>query len=101
MIVVTGATGHYGALAIESLLARGVPAERIVAAVRTPEKAAGLAARGVRVRRADYTEPESLASAFEGAERLLFVSSSEVGQRVAQHRNVVDAARAADVRLLA
>lgn len=101
MIIVTGATGPFGRLAIEELLTRGVPADQIVAAVRSPEKAAGLAARGVRVRRADYSDPPSLAAAFSGAEKLLFVSGSEVGQRIAQHRNVIDAARAAGVRLLA
>lgn len=101
MIVVTGATGSFGRLAIEELLNRGVPADQIVAAVRTPDKAAGLAASGVQIRRADYTDPQSLATALHGAEKLLFVSGSEVGQRIAQHRNVVDAARAAGVRLLA
>ncbi|MEO3745846.1 SDR family oxidoreductase [Plantactinospora sp. B5E13] len=101
MIVVTGATGHYGPLAIEELLARGVPAGQIVAIARDPGKAAGLAERGVQVRQADYTDPESLAAAFAGAEKLLFVSGSEAGQRIPQHRNVVDAARAAGVRLIA
>jgi len=101
MIVVTGATGHYGPLAIEELLARGVPAGQIVAVARDPRKADALAARGVQVRRADYTDPESLASALSGADKLLFVSGSEVGQRVAQHRNVVDAAKAAGIRLIA
>ncbi|MEE6261847.1 SDR family oxidoreductase [Plantactinospora sonchi] len=101
MIVVTGATGHYGPLAIEELLARGVPAGQIVAIARDRGKAAGLAARGVQVRQADYTDPESLATAFAGAEKLLFVSSSAAGERLPQHRNVVDAARAAGIRLIA
>lgn len=82
MIVVTGATGQLGRLVIEELLKR-VPASRIVAAVRTPAKAAELAARGVLVRAADYTKPETLDSAFQGAERVLLISSSEVGQRTA------------------
>ncbi|RKR90428.1 NAD(P)H dehydrogenase (quinone) [Micromonospora pisi] len=101
MIVVTGATGHLGQLVVDELITRGVPAGEIVAAVRSPEKAAGLAARGVQVRRADYNEPESLAAALAGAEKVLLISGSEVGQRVAQHRNVVEAAKAAGVRLLA
>jgi NAD(P)H dehydrogenase (quinone) len=100
MIVVTGATGHLGPIVIEELLARGVPAAEIVAAVRTPEKAAGLAERGVQVRRADYDEPDSLVAAFAGADKLLFISGSEVGQRVRQHGNVVEAAKAAGVGLL-
>lgn len=94
-IVVTGATGHLGRLVVENLLDRGVPAAQIVAAVRTPEKAAGLAARGVQVREADYERPETLASAFAGATRLLLVSGTEIGRRVPQHQAVVDAVREA------
>lgn len=101
LIAVTGATGHLGRLAIEALLERGVPAGRIVAAVRDPERAAELASRGVLVRRADYTRPETLEAALGGVERLLLVSSNEVGQRFAQHENVVRAARRAGVGLLA
>lgn len=100
LIAVTGATGQLGGLVVEALLARGVPAGRIVAAVRDTEKAAGLAARGVQVRQADYTRPETLDAAFEGVGRLLLVSGNEVGRRVEQHRNVVGAARKAGVELL-
>ncbi len=96
-IVVTGASGHLGRLVVEDLLARGVPAAQIVAAVRTPQKAAGLADRGVQVREADYERPETLAAAFAGADELLLVSSSEMGRRVPQHQAVIDAARQAGV----
>lgn len=101
MIVVTGATGHLGHLAVEGLLRKKVPAREIVAAVRSPEKAKDLAARGVEVRRADYSKPETLAVALAGAEKVLLVSSSEVGQRAPQHAAVVQAAKRAGVRLLA
>ncbi len=101
MIVVTGATGQLGRLVIQNLLARGVPAAQIVAAVRTPAKAADLAASGVQVREADYTKPATLASAFAGASKLLLVSSSEVGQRASQHAAVIEAAKAARVGLVA
>ena len=97
MIVVTGATGQLGRLVIAQLIQRGVPASKIVAAVRTPPKAADLAALGLQVREADYTRPATLASAFKGAERVLLISSSEVGQRLPQHRAVIDAAREARV----
>lgn len=101
MIVVTGASGELGRLVIQNLL-KTVPAAQIVAAVRTPSKAADLAALGVQVREADYTKPATLAAAFAGAKKLLLISSSEVGQRAAQHRNAIDAARGiASLQLLA
>jgi NAD(P)H dehydrogenase (quinone) len=100
MIVVTGATGQLGRLVINALL-KTVPAAEIVAAVRTPSKAADLAAIGVQVREADYSRPATLATAFAGANRLLLISSSEVGQRTAQHRAVIAAAQTAGVKLLA
>ena len=100
-IVVTGATGHLGRLAVEALLARGVPAAEIVATGRRIENLADLADRGVVVRPADYTDPESLRAAFAGAEKLLLVSGSEIGQRVPQHRNAIAAAKEAGVRLIA
>lgn len=97
MIAVTGATGHLGRLVVDALLARGVAADQVVAAVRTPSKAADLAERGVQVREADYSRPETLATALAGVDTLLLVSSSEVGQRVPQHVAVIDAAKAAGV----
>jgi NAD(P)H dehydrogenase (quinone) len=101
MIAVTGATGHLGRLVVENLLERGVEPGRVVALVRSPEKASDLAARGVQVRLADYSRPETLGPALHGVEKLLLVSSSEVGKRAEQHRNVVEAARSEGVKLLA
>jgi NAD(P)H dehydrogenase (quinone) len=100
MIVVTGATGQLGQLVIDGLLRRVEPGQ-VVAAVRSPEKAAALAARGVSVRRADYNEPEGLGAAFAGADRVLLISSNDPRQSVAQHTAVVEAARQAEVGLLA
>ncbi|MFI7076198.1 SDR family oxidoreductase [Micromonospora sp. NPDC049903] len=99
-IVVTGATGHLGRLIVTSLLDRGIPAGQIVALGRDTGRLADLAGRGVTVRQADYDDPESLRTAFAGAEKLMFVSGSEVGRRVAQHRNVVAAATEAGVGLV-
>lgn len=99
MIVVTGASGQLGHLVIQSLLAK-VPASEIVATVRHPERAADLAALGVQLRKADYADPASMTTAFQGAEKVLLISSSEVGQRAVQHRNAIDAARRAGVSLL-
>lgn len=100
-IVVTGATGHLGRLVVESLLARGVPAGNIVATGRRVETLADLAERGVVVRSADYGDAASLRAAFAGAEKLLLVSGSEVGRRVAQHTNAIEAAKDAGVGLIA
>ncbi|MDV9187578.1 SDR family oxidoreductase [Streptomyces sp. SR27] len=99
-IVVTGATGLLGRLVIEDLLA-AVPAESVVAVVRNKEKAADLAERGVELRIADYSRPETLVEAFEAGDRVLLISGSEVGQRVPQHTAVIDAAKAAGVAQLA
>ncbi|MGH1565454.1 SDR family oxidoreductase [Mumia sp. DW29H23] len=98
--VITGATGHLGRLVVESLLARGVPAGDVVATGRAVDTLADLADRGVQVRHADYEDPESLRAAFAGADRVLFVSASEPGRRIPQHRNVIAAAEEAGVALL-
>lgn len=99
-LVVTGASGQLGRLVLAELRARA-PAARLVGLVRDPAKAPELAALGVELRVADYSDPESLAAALQGADKLLLISSSEVGQRLSQHRNVIDAARGAGVKLLA
>lgn len=94
---VTGATGHLGRLIIGDLIDAGVPAADITAIARDPGKAADLAGRGVQVRVADYSQPAALAAALAGTGTLMFVSGSEAGQRLPQHRAVIDAARAAGV----
>ena len=101
MIAVTGATGHLGRHVINHLLDRGTRPSEITAAVRSPEKAADLADRGVEVRESDYTKPDTLESAFADVDRLLLISSSEVGERVAHHRNVIEAAKTNDISFLA
>lgn len=100
-IAVTGATGPFGRHAIEALLARGVPAGQIIAVGRDQGKLGQLRELGVTVRSADYNDPASLRAAFAGADRLLFVSGSEVGQRIAQHQAVVNAAKDAGLGLIA
>jgi len=93
-IAITGATGQLGRLVVEQLKAK-VPASDIVALVRNTAKAADL---GVSAREADYSRPDTLPAALAGVDTLLLISSSEVGQRAAQHRAVIDAARSAGVR---
>jgi NAD(P)H dehydrogenase (quinone) len=99
MIVVTGATGQLGRLVIAALLKK-MPASGIVAAVRNVEKDKDIAALGMQVRRADYNQPSMWDEALKGADKVLLISSSEVGQRAKQHRAVIDAAKRAGVKLL-
>lgn len=93
-IAITGASGHLGRLVITALKAR-TAASDLVGLVRTPAKAADL---GIALRQADYGDRAALAGALTGIETLLLISSSEVGQRAPQHRNVIDAATQAGVR---
>ena len=99
-IVVTGAGGHLGRLVVEELLGRGVPAEQIVATTRRVEALDDLAARGVQVRHADFDAPETLAAAFAGAEKVLIVSGTDFGRRVAQHTAAAAAAQQAGAGLV-
>ncbi|WP_433372777.1 SDR family oxidoreductase [Actinoplanes sp. CA-142083] len=96
-IVVTGATGHLGRLAIESLLAKGVPASEIVGLGRQVDKIADL---GITVKQVSYDDVDALTDAFRGAGKVLFISGSEVGRRIQQHTNVVTAAKNAGVGLV-
>ncbi|MEE9954314.1 SDR family oxidoreductase [Enterobacter quasihormaechei] len=100
MIAITGATGQLGQLVIEELL-KTVPASQIVAIVRNPAKADAFSQRGIVVRQADYTDQAAFTTALNGVDKLLLISSSEVGQRAAQHQNVINAAKAAGVKLIA
>jgi NAD(P)H dehydrogenase (quinone) len=93
-IGVTGATGQLGRIVVEKLKVK-VPAENIVALVRTPEKASDL---GVEARVFDYSKSEGLVTSLLGVDYLLLISSSEVGQRTQQHANVIDAAKLAGVK---
>jgi NAD(P)H dehydrogenase (quinone) len=100
MIAITGATGQLGQLVAQGLL-RKVSAENIVAVVRDVERAASLRQLGVQVRAADYDSPETLEAAFRGVEKLLLVSAVVPGQRLRQHKAVIDAAKKAGVKSVA
>ncbi|NEK59267.1 SDR family oxidoreductase [Geodermatophilus sabuli] len=100
-IVVTGASGQLGRLVVEELLARGVPADQLLAAGRTEAKLADLAARGVPTAVVDYDSPATLDAAFTAGDTVLLISGNAVGQRIRQHTAVVDAAvRAGAERLV-
>jgi Predicted nucleoside-diphosphate-sugar epimerases len=100
MIAITGATGQLGQLVIEELL-KTVPASQIVAIVRNPAKAEALSNQGIVVRQGDYTDQAAFTTALNGVDKLLLISSSEVGQRATQHQNVINAAKAAGVKFIA
>ncbi|MGW7203882.1 SDR family oxidoreductase [Streptomyces sp. NPDC054837] len=100
-IVVTGATGHLGRHVIEQLLEK-VPAGQVTAVVRSTEKGADLAAKGVKIAVADYNAPETFGSLFASGDKVLLISGNEFDKgRVNQHKVVIDAAKAAGVALLA
>lgn len=96
-IVITGASGQYGRLATDKLIARGRAADLILI-TRTPEKLADRAAQGCTVRYGDFDKPETLAEAVAGAETMLLISGTRVGARVVQHKAAIDAAAANGVR---
>ncbi|MBS1204001.1 MAG: NAD(P)-dependent oxidoreductase [Proteobacteria bacterium] len=100
MIALTGATGQLGQFVVEELL-KTIAAKQIVAIVRNPAKAEALSKQGILVRQADYGDQAALTQALAGVDKLLLISSSEVGQRAAQHRNVINAAKAAGVKFIA
>ena len=100
MIAITGATGQLGQHVIDTLL-KTVPASQIVAIVRNPAKATALSQQGITVRQADYSDEAAFTTALQGIDKLLLISSSEVGQRAPQHRNVINAAKAAHVKFIA
>lgn len=93
-IGVTGATGQLGRLVVEKLKQK-VAADSIVALVRNPSKAADL---GVEARAFDYTQPEALVASLKGIDKLLLISGNEIGQRLPQHKAVIEAAKQAGVK---
>jgi NAD(P)H dehydrogenase (quinone) len=100
-ILVTGATGKLGTKVVEALL-KTVPASEIAVSVRNPDKAAGLRARGVDVRQGDFEQPETLATAFAGIDKLLIISADGDNEtRIRQHANAVAAAKQAQVKFIA
>jgi len=93
MILVTGATGHLGNAAIQSLLNKGVRANEITALIRDENKAIHLKNQGIQLRIGNYNDYNSLKAALQGVEKLLLVSSNEVADSLIQQKNVIDAAK--------
>jgi NAD(P)H dehydrogenase (quinone) len=97
MILITGATGHFGKATIDFLLAKGVPASEITAMVRDTEKAQDIAQKGISLRVGDYRDYASLVKTFNQIDKLLLVSSSDISDRAQQHINAIKAAKEAGV----
>ena len=100
MILVTGATGHFGKAAIDFLIAKGIPSGNIAALVRDEAKAADLKSKGVVVKIGDYLQYDTLVNAFKGVDKLLLVSSSDIEDRSLQQANAVNAAKEAGVKYI-
>jgi NAD(P)H dehydrogenase (quinone) len=101
-IIISGAAGHLGELTVKALLARGVPANRLILVTRTPGRLAHYASLGASVRYGDFTKPESLRRAFEGGTRMLLISIGlGSGPRPVAHQHAIDAAIADGVRQIA
>src|SRR5262245_63218753 len=91
-LLVGGASGFIGRRVVEILLEKN--AGPVIATTRTPEKIADLAGRGVEVRRASFDEPQTLAKAFAGADRLLLLRTDRLdgtNARLAEERDAVSA----------
>ena len=100
MILVTGASGNYGKATIDFLLKKGISANSIAGLVRKEDKVGDLKAKGINLRIGDYDNYNELVEAFEGVEKLLLVSGSDVVSRGKQHENVVNAAKVTGVKHL-
>jgi NAD(P)H dehydrogenase (quinone) len=98
MLLITGATGHFGTATIDFLLKKGIPTKDIAALVRDESKAGDLKAKGITILVGDYDNYDSLVKAFKGIDKLLFVSGTDIANRVQQQDNVVKAAKEAGVR---
>lgn len=95
--IVTATTGHLGRLIVEALLARGVAPASIIATARNSDKLSALATLGVKTAVLDYAKPETVTAIVEPGDVFVLVSGTELGQRFAQHSNVITAAKDAGV----
>jgi NAD(P)H dehydrogenase (quinone) len=97
MIAVTAASGRLGRATLQALAAL-YPERPRIAVLRTPAKLADFP--GVETRAGDYGSVEQMTAALRGARAMVLVSAPAIGglDRVALHRNALEAARRAGVR---
>jgi NAD(P)H dehydrogenase (quinone) len=98
MILITGATGHFGSLTIDFLLAKGIEPKHITALVRKPDNVQNLQSKGVHIVTGDYDDHDSLVKAFDGIDKLLLISGNDIPKRASQHENAIKAAKQANVK---
>lgn len=91
-ILVTGATGILGSAVIETLLKKLSP-QQISVLSRKAEKLAAMQAQGLNTYCGDYDDPQALENAMQGVDTVLLISAGDEGDRMQQHRNVIDAAK--------
>jgi len=96
-ILVTGATGGLGSAVVNALLAK-TEASNIAVLVRDAAKVEALKEKGVNILVGDYSDFDSLVAAFQGIDKLYFVSGNDIHNRIPQQENVVKAAVAAGVK---
>jgi NAD(P)H dehydrogenase (quinone) len=102
-IIISGASGNLGGQTVKELLARGVPASRLILVSRTPDELKEYADQGASVRFGDFTKPESLPAAYAGGTRMLLISVGGSGEVTAAEllKRAIDAAKAAGVKHIA
>ncbi|WP_405246845.1 SDR family oxidoreductase [Cellulophaga sp. Asnod2-G02] len=94
-IAVTSASGQLGASIVKHLIAL-VGKDQVIGIARTPEKAKQL---GVEIRKGDYNNREDFNNALQGISTVLLVSGMDEPQkRIAQHQNVIEAAKSQGVQ---
>ena len=100
--LITLASSHFGTVAIDFLL-KEIPAKNIIATVRDAKKGEKLKEKGIEIRIADYSKPETLKEAFKGVDKLLFISGipGQAVPRDVQHKNVIEAAKACGIKYIA
>lgn len=98
-ILITGASGQYGRLTVEGLLAKGIPAPNLLLMSRDRSRLDQFAVKGCTVRQGSFDDPvDELAKAFSGAEVMLFIATARAGMRLPQHQTAVDAAVKAGIQ---
>lgn len=96
-IVISGASGDLGRR-VTDLLLEADPDRDLTLVSRTPEKLSHRVGRGVRLNRATYEDSEQLLNAYKGGDVLFMISGLNLGRRVNEHRNAIEAAKKSGIQ---